>query len=171
VAGAAFGGPIFYGHQSGPKDEEPANHPGNIFWYQAKRVNEVFAAMDGRQRTAALVDGHSRPERASETVRLSGQKKGLPGIRLGELSRDQRDLVRKVMSDLLQPFRAVDAEESMRLVESQGFEDLHLAYFKQQDLGGDGVWDVWQIEGPQMLWYFRGEPHVHCWVHIRDARA
>jgi hypothetical protein len=171
VAGAAFGGPIFYGHQSGPKDEEPANHPGNIFWYQAKRVNEVFAAMDGRQRNAALVDGHSRPERASETVRLSGQKKGLPGIRLGELSRDQRDLVRKVMSDLLQPFRAVDAEESMRLVESQGFEDLHLAYFKQQDLGGDGVWDVWQIEGPQMLWYFRGEPHVHCWVHIRDARA
>ena len=171
VAGAAFGGPIFYGHQSGPKDEEPANHPGNIFWYQAKRVNEVFAAMDGRQRNAALVDGHSRPERASETVRLSGQKKGLPGIRLGELSRDQRDLVRKVMSDLLQPFRAVDAEESMRLVESQAFEDLHLAYFKQQDLGGDGVWDVWQIEGPQMLWYFRGEPHVHCWVHIRDARA
>jgi hypothetical protein len=171
VAGAAFGGPIFYGHQSGPKDEEPANHPGNIFWYQAKRVNEVFAAMDGRQRNAALVDGRSRPERASETVRLSGQKKGLPGIRLGELSRDQRDLVRKVMSDLLQPFRTVDAQESMRLVESQGFEDLHLAYFKQQDLGGDGVWDVWQIEGPQMLWYFRGEPHVHCWVHIRDARA
>jgi len=75
------------------------------------------------------------------------------------------------MSDLLRPFRAVDAEESMRLVESQGFEDLHLAYFKRQDLGGDGVWDVWQIEGPQMLWYFRGEPHVHCWVHIRDARA
>lgn len=171
VAGAAFGGPIFYGHQSGPKDEEPADHPGNVFWYQAKRVNEVFASMDGRQRTAALVNGRSRPERASETVRLTNQKKGLPGIRLGELSQDQRGLVRKVMADLLLPFRAVDAEESMRLVESQGLEDLHLAYFKQQDLGGDGVWDVWQIEGPQMLWYFRGEPHVHCWVHIRDARA
>jgi hypothetical protein len=65
----------------------------------------------------------------------------------------------------------VDAEESMRLVESKDFEDLHLACFMRQDLGGDGVWDVWQIEGPQMLWYFRGEPHVHCWVHIRDARA
>lgn len=171
VAGAAFGGPIFYGHQSGPKDEEPADHPGNVFWYQAKRVNEVFASMDGRHRAAALVNGRSRPERATETVRLTGQKKGLPGIRLGELSQDQRGLVRKVMADLLLPFRQVDAEESMRLVESQGFEDLHLAYFKQQDLGGDGVWDVWQIEGPQMLWYFRGEPHVHCWVHIRDARA
>ncbi len=109
---------------------------------KAKRMNAVFASMEGRQRSAALVDGHSQPERASDTVRLSGQK-NLPGIRLGELSREQRNLVRKVMSDLLLPFRSVDAEESMRLVESQGFEDLHLTYFKRQDLRGAGVWDVW----------------------------
>lgn len=169
VAGAAFGGPIFYGHQSGPKDEEPADHPGNVFWYQARRVNEVFQALDGKQQATALIDGRSRSERASETVKLTGKRTGLPGLRLGEVSRDQRDLVRKVMADLLQPFRAVDAEESMRLVDSQGLENLHIAYFKKQDLGNDGVWDVWQIEGPQMLWYFRGDPHVHCWVHIRDA--
>ncbi len=169
VAGAAFGGPIFYGHQSGPKDEEPADHPGNVFWYQARRVNEVFQALDGKQQATALIDGRSRSERASETVKLTGKRTGLPGLRLGEVSRDQRELVRKVMADLLQPFRAVDAEESMRLVDSQGLENLHIAYFKKQDLGNDGVWDVWQIEGPQMLWYFRGDPHVHCWVHIRDA--
>jgi hypothetical protein len=46
----------------------------------------------------------------------------------------------------------------MRLVESKDFEDIHLAPFKRQDLGGDGVCDVWQIEEPQMLWHFRGEP-------------
>jgi len=171
VAGAAFGGPIFYGHQAGPNDLEPADHPGNVFWYQARRVNEVFQALDGRQRAAALIDGHSRPERASQTVQLTGKRRDLPGLRLAELSADQRQLVRQVLADLLLPFRQVDAEESLRLVESQGFENLHLAYFKQQDLGGDGVWDVWQIEGPQMLWYFRGEPHVHCWVHIRDGAS
>ncbi|MBN8249917.1 MAG: twin-arginine translocation signal domain-containing protein, partial [Verrucomicrobia bacterium] len=33
VAGAAFGGPIFYGHQAGERDREPADHPGNVFWY------------------------------------------------------------------------------------------------------------------------------------------
>ena len=32
----------------------------------------------------------------------------------------------------------------------------------------DGVWDVWQIEGPNMVWFFRGEPHVHCWAHIKE---
>ena len=167
VAGAAFGGPIFYGHQSGPKDAEPADHAGNVFWFQARRVNEVFQALDGKQRETALIDGRSRSERATETVKLTGKRTGLPGLRLGDISRDQRELVRKAMVDLLQPFRAVDAEESMRLVDAQGLENLHIAYFKKQDVGNDGVWDVWQIEGPQMLWYFRGEPHVHCWVHIR----
>ncbi len=171
VAGAAFGGPIFYGHQAGPKDEEPADHPGNVFWYQAMRANELYRALDGKQRARALVDGRSRPERATETVRLSSKREGLPGLRAADMTADQRGLLRDVMRDLLRPFRRTDAEESMRLVESQGIENLHVAYFRQQDLGGDGVWDVWQVEGPRMLWYFRGEPHVHCWVHIRDARS
>lgn len=171
VAGAAFGGPIFYGHQAGPRDEEAPDHPGNVFWYQARRANDLFQALDGRQRAQALVDGRSRPERATETVRLTGKREGLPGLRAADMTADQRRLLRDVMGDLLRPFREVDAEESMRCVASQGWENLHVAYFKQQDLGGDGVWDVWQVEGPRMLWYFRGEPHVHCWVHIRDAQS
>ena len=171
VAGAAFGGPIFYGHQAGPNDEEKPDHPGNVFWYQARRVNELFQALDGKQRAQALVDTRSRPERATETVRLSGRREGLGGLAAADMTPDQRRLLRDVMGDLLRPFRQQDAEESLRLVESQGLENLHLTGFKKQDLGNDGVWDVWQIEGPQMLWYFRGEPHVHCWVHIRDAKA
>ena len=171
VAGTAFGGPIFYGHQSGPNDEEPADHPGNVFWYQARRANELFRALDGRQRATALLEGRSRPERATETVRLSGRRDGLPGLPASAMSPDQRGLLREVLRDLLLPFRKVDVDESLRCIESQGLENLHLAYFKGQDLGKDGVWDVWQIEGPQMLWYFRGDPHVHCWVHLRDAKA
>lgn len=31
----------------------------------------------------------------------------------------------------------------------------------------DGVWDVWQLEGPGMVWYFRGYPHVHTWVNVQ----
>lgn len=171
VAGAAFGGPIFYGHQAGEKDAEPADHPGNVFWYQAKRVNEVFQALDGRQREMALIDGRGRAEQATQTVKLTGKKTGLPGIRVGDLAKDQQGLVRTVMKDLLAPFRQPDAEEAMKLVQKQGLENLSLAYFKQQDVGNDGVWDVWQIEGPSMVWYFRGEPHVHCYVHIRDGVA
>ena len=26
------------------------------------------------------------------------------------------------------------------------------------------------IEGPSMVWYFRGQPHVHTWVNIRAPK-
>jgi len=165
VDGTAFGGPIFYGHAAGGANEKP-DHPGNAYWYQAKRANEVFQMLDGRQRDLALL-GDSRGEDGKETVKLTGKKTGLPGIPMNELSPDQRDHVRKVLADLLAPFRKEDAEESLRLVEAAGFEHLHMAFYKNEDIGKDGVWDVWQIEGPSMVWYFRGKPHVHCWAHIR----
>ncbi|HUG89852.1 MAG TPA: hypothetical protein VML55_03400 [Planctomycetaceae bacterium] len=41
--------------------------------------------------------------------------------------------------------------------------------YKNLDIGDAGGWDVWQIEGPATLWYFRGHPHVHTWVHIRES--
>jgi len=166
VEGAAFGGPIFYGHAAKSFNEKP-DHPGNIYWYQALRANEVFKMLNGKQRELALL-GESREEKGTDTVKLTGKKSGLPGIPMTELARDQKDLVRKVMADVLAPFRKADADEAMKLVEKNGFDNLHLAFYKNQDVGKDGVWDVWQIEGPAMLWYFRGDPHVHTWVHIRD---
>jgi uncharacterized protein DUF3500 len=165
VEGAAFGGPIFYGHAAQSFNEKP-NHPGNIYWYQALRANEVFQMLDGRQRGLALL-GDSREEQGTDTVKLTGKTTGLPGIPMTELSRDQKEHVRKVMADVLAPFRKADTKEAIKLVEANGFDHLHMAFYKNQDVGKDGVWDVWQIEGPAMLWYFRGDPHVHTWVHIR----
>ncbi len=170
VEGAAFGGPIFYGHQAGDDDVEAADHPGNAYWYQARRANEVFKMLDGKQRKLALLP-EPRPERGDDTVKLTGQKKGLPGIPMTELAADQKKLVRQVMADVLAPFRKTDAQEALKLVEANGFDSLHMAFFEGHDLGKDRVWDRWQIEGPAMLWYFRGSPHVHAWVHVRSAAA
>ncbi len=166
VAGAAFGGPIFYGHAA-TSFNEPADHPGNAYWYQAKRANQVFQMLDGKQRQLALLD-ESREEKGTETVKLTGKQTGLPGIPVSALSRDQKELVRKVMADVLAPFRKSDADEAMKLIEKNGFDHLHLSFYKKEDIGHDGVWDIWQIEGPAMLWYFRGAPHVHTWVHVRE---
>ena len=60
------------------------------------------------------------------------------------------------------------ADEALRLIEKNGFDNLSLAFYKQGDIGNDGVWDNWKLEGPSMVWYFRGAPHVHCWVHVRE---
>ena len=166
VEGTAFGGPIFYGHAAESFKEKP-HHPGNAYWYQAVRANAAFQMLDGRQRKMALL-GSAREEDGNETVRLTGKTEGLPGIPISEFTPDQKAEVRKIMNDLLAPFRPQDAKEAMKLVEQAGFDHLHMAFFQNHDLGKDGIWDVWQLEGPSMVWFFRGAPHVHAWINIRE---
>jgi hypothetical protein len=169
VDGAAFGGPIFYGHAAESFNEGP-EHKGNVYWHQALRANEVFKALDGRQQERALC-AEGRPEKHSDTVKLTGKKDGLDGIAFSDLTKDQQGLVEKVLADLLAPFRKKDAAEAMKFIKESGMDSLHMAFYKKGDIGSDKVWDVWQIEGPDMVWYFRGAPHVHCWANIRKPGA
>ncbi len=166
-ANAAFGGPIFYGHA--PKDTEDPAHPGNIYWQQAQQANAVFNALDGNQRAIALLEKAPNEDK----IKLQGKKGEFPGIPIGALSKDQKQLVQKVMTGLLAPYRPSDAKEAMRDIEANGgLDKIHLSFYKQEDLGADGVWDIWRLEGPALVWHFRGAPHVHTWVNIvKDAKA
>ena len=165
VEGAAFGGPIFYGHAA-KGFNEPADHAGNVYWYQAQRANAVFQMLDGKQREKALLD-RGREESGNDTVKLQGRGANIEGLAVADMSKDQREGVHAVMRDLLAPFRKEDADEALKFVTDAGFENLHMAFYKAGDIGRDGTWDVWQIEGPNMVWYFRGSPHVHVWVNIQ----
>ena len=164
VEGAAFGGPIFYGHAAGGFNET-AEHPGNAYWYQAQRANAVFQMLDGRQREKALLD-RGREEVGNDTVKLQGKKANIEGLAVADMTKDQREGVRGVLRDLLAPFRKEDADEALKVVDAAGFDNVHMAFYKGGDIGKDGVWDVWQLEGPNMVWHFRGSPHVHVWVNI-----
>jgi len=165
IQGAAFGGPIFYGHSSMSFNEAP-DHPKNVYWYQAKRANEVFHALNGKQRDVALL-GDPREEKGTDTVALKKRGDRIPGLPVSEMTRDQKELVEKVLGDLLQPFRKKDADEAMKYIRgNNGVEGLTMSFYKNLDIGNDGVWDVWQLESPNMLWYFRGAPHVHTWVNV-----
>ncbi len=158
---AAFGGPIFYGHAV--HETEDANHAGNIYWQQSQKANAVFTALDGKQRGLALLD--KAP--AESKINLQGAGGVFPGIAIGELSHDQKALVHATMRDLLSPYRPSDADEAMRDIGANGgLDKIHLSFYKQDDLGGDGVWDIWRLEGPALVWHFRGAPHVHTWVNI-----
>ena len=168
MAGKAFGGPIFYGHAAAGFNES-AEHKGNAYWYQAQSANNVFEMLDGKQREAALVEKEA-PDNAT-TIQLKRQAGDLPGLAVADMTADQKTAVRGVLNDLLMPFREVDRTESMKLVEKAGFDDLHLTFYKEGDIGNDGVWDNWRLEGPHMVWYFRGAPHVHTWVHISDPET
>jgi hypothetical protein len=167
VAGAAFGGPIFYGHAAKGFNEAP-DHKGNAYWYQAQQANAVYQVLDGKQREKALCE-KGRAEQGTDTVKLADKPDQIDGILVSDLAKDQQGLVDKVLADLLAPFRKQDAAEAMKLIKHHGLDTLRMAFYKQGDLGNDQVWDVWQLESPNMVWHFRGSPHVHCWVNIREA--
>ena len=77
------------------------------------------------------------------------------------------------MQALLSPYRPSDAKEVMKdIAANGGLDKIHLSFYKQDDLGHDGVWDIWRLEGPALVWHFRGAPHVHTWVNIaKDAAS
>ena len=63
---------------------------------------------------------------------------------------------------------SIDAKVATTLWISSQSSECRLAFFKEGDLGDDGVWDIWRLEGPSFVWHFRGTPHVHVWVNVAD---
>ena len=160
----AFGGPIFYGHAASGATEKP-DHPGNVFWQQALAANRVHEMLDGRQRKLAEVS--SSP--SENKVGFQGAEGEFPGIPVAELSADQKAQVQKTLQKLIEPYRQCDRDEVAACLKSQGgLDKCHLAFYTDRDLGDDRVWDNWRLEGPSFVWYFRGAPHVHVWVHVAD---
>jgi hypothetical protein len=165
--GTAFGGPIVYGHGAG--DSKPGL-PGNVFYYQTLKANEVFKSLDGKQREKALVD--RAPAENAVTIRGADAIGKFPGIAVSELSSDQKALVEKVMKDLLAPYREADVKEAVGcLTAGGGIDKIHMAFYQQGDIGDDEVWDIWRIEGPSFVCHFRGSPHVHAYINIASTKS
>jgi hypothetical protein len=159
-----WGGPIFHGHAASGFNER-VHHPGNIFWHQALEANKVYQVLSGKQQEKALVA--RRPAEAAVSFR--GKDGKFPGIPVTELSRDQKEAVQKVLMSLLDPYRKEDRDEIEACLKKQGgLEKCSLAFYKDGDLGDDGEWDNWRLEGPSFVWYFRGTPHVHIWINVAD---
>lgn len=160
----AFGGPIFYGHAASGFNEK-VDHPGNVYWHQALKANALYQMLDGKQREAALIA--EAPKEREVHFRAKGA--ALPGIPAADLSKDQKEHLQKVLDTLLEPYRPTDREEAVRCLKALGgLDKCSLAFYKSGDLGNDGVWDIWRLEGPGFVWHFRGTPHVHVWVNIAD---
>ncbi|TWU15262.1 DUF3500 domain-containing protein [Allorhodopirellula heiligendammensis] len=158
----AFGGPIFYGHA--PDDQEDAAHTGNVFWSQAVAANGMYKMLDGRQQAAAQVQKTPR----EQLVGFRDQA-DLPGLPVSDMSSDQREHLQGVLKTLIEPYRHSDQDEVVACLKAQGGLDAcRLMYFTDHDIGKDGVWDNWRLEGPSFVWHYRGAPHVHVWVNVAD---
>jgi hypothetical protein len=167
--GGGFGGrPIFYGN-FGEKFRETKDHPGNPYWYQGLAFNRFLKTLDGSQRQKILVDIRPRSEKPELVIKK--KEANFPGMPVSNLSKDQQEELKTSMKEMLAMFRSGDVTASMDSIhKSSIFDQLHIStYGGKFDIGGDGVYDTFQIEGPDMVWYFRGQPHIHCYLHIKDS--
>lgn len=161
----AFGGPILYGHAADDEYYEEANHPGNVFWHQAQAANDLYKMLDGKTQAQALL-----PEAPDEsTIAFQGQGGKFAGVPIKSLSPDQKAHMQEVLKKLIEPYRQSDRDEVVACLKAQGgLDECSLAFYKADDLGGDGIWDNWRVEGPAFVWHYRGAPHVHVWIHVAD---
>lgn len=157
----AFGGPIFLGHEGASKNAlDPAS---NVFWYQAIAATEFFEHLTDDQQRAAM--RQQRPREGDISFRPAQPASGLP---ISQLSESQKPLFEQFVARLVEPFREADAARFWKCFDVQGGSDrCRISFFSE---GGqlDGVWRCWQIDGPSLLWYFRGTPHIHIWIHVAD---
>ncbi len=171
--GQGFGGaPIFYGHYPHSEENmrenfnEQKDHPGNLYWYQGRIFNEFVQGLAAVQQEQGLVTGDPRSESPEAVIAKTDSAAGLD---CSTLSADQKQLLLTTMKRMLAMFRADDANATISDIERRGIVDrLHVSWYQgKYDIGSDGVWDTWQIEGPDLVWYFRGQPHIHCYFHLR----
>jgi len=162
--GVAWGGPMYYGHSPNGYSN------GNVFYYQTKKVLEVFDVLDEKQRAKAIVVGSPGEQADSVKFRKAGQPN--PGIALADLSSDQKGLVEEVMRTILSPYRKEDADEVMSIVKaSGGMDKVHLAFYRDKGAKEEDRWHFWRLEGPGFVWNYRVLPHVHCYVNIAVQKA
>lgn len=160
----AFGGPIFYGHA--PADNEDPKHTDNVFWHQAVAANDLYKMLDGRQRKQSQV---ARTP-SEKSVAFRGKDGSFTGLPVADMSADQKEHMQSVLQTLVEPYRQSDRDEAMACLSSQGGIDAcHLSFYTDKDIGNDGIWDNWRLEGPSFVWHYRGAPHVHVWVNIADS--
>src|SRR5262245_26620479 len=161
--GAAFGGPIYYGHTPN------GYHPSNVFAYQTQQVMKAYDALDEKQRKEALVTVGT-PGEGAKSVQLKKDAKH-PGIAYSALSGDQKELVEMVMKAVLSPFRQQDGAEVVTIIKQMGgMEKVHLAFYSEEwentKTNEKQPWSFWRLEGPGFIWNFRVLPHVHTFVNI-----
>jgi hypothetical protein len=157
--GAAFGGPLYYGHSPNGYSEK------NCFYYQTKSVLGLFDALSDEQRKQAVLGGTPGEQEPSVRFRPPGEAK--PGLGFDALTKDQHKLIDRVMREILSPFRKEDADEVMDIVKANGgLDTIHLAFYKDGQMNDKQPWHFWRLEGPGFVWNYRVLPHVHTYVNV-----
>jgi len=160
VEGAAFGGPQVYGDQRG---NEVVGLPGNVYRDQFLLGQRILQNLDDGRRKLAVIE-----EAPVQTkIELPGRHRSLAGIPVAELTGEDKDMVRQLVKRVLATYPSEDVSfASECLAANGGIDALHLSYYQHGEDGDIPEGQVFRLEGPAAVLYFRGYPHVHAFINV-----
>jgi len=158
--GVAFGGPQVYGDQRG---DERAGLPGNLYRYQFEVGQRLFRSLDpGQQREALLETAPIQTQ-----IELQGRAGSFPGTPVAGLSPASQSIVRELVDGILSTYPALDVAYAGECLERNGgLGALSLSYYADGEVEHSGELQIFRLEGPAAVFYFRGAPHVHAFVNV-----
>ena len=160
----AFGGPLYYGHS-------PSGYARtNVFFDQTKAVTERLRRARREAAKVAVMPGKWKDEHG--TIQPPKKDAAVPGLCFADMTRDQKELVEKVMKELVSPYRKEDGDEVMEIIKANGgMEKINLAFYQEGKNTDKEPWTYWRLEGPGFVWSFRALPHIHTFVYINGKLA
>lgn len=164
--GAAFGGPQVYGDQRG---NNSAGLPGNVYRGQYLIAQRLLRNLDDGQKKLAVIE--KAPVQTQ--IELQGKHGVFPGIPVAELAPNNKAVARELVESILSTYPTDDVAYARECLEANGGLDaLCLSYYQHGEGGAIPEAQVFRLEGPAAVFYFRGFPHVHAFVNIAmDADA
>jgi hypothetical protein len=158
--GAAFGGPQVYGDQRGDGD---AGLPGNLYRDQFVIAQRLLRSLDsGRWKQAVVEEAPVQTK-----IELQGRHGTFSGIPVAELGAEGKTLARQLVERILSTYPPSDVAYARECLEANGgLEALWLSYYQHGEDGDIPEGQVFRLEGPSAVFYFRGHPHVHAFVNV-----
>jgi hypothetical protein len=162
--GTAFGGPQVYGDQRG---NDRHGLPGNVFRYQMQTAHDLITGLTPAQRSAIRV-AQAPPQTCIAVQGRDGRFDGLP---VADLPIQSRRQAQAVVTGILDNYGAEGAAYAWECLHRNGGVDgLYFADYDVDFAGGrhagDNPSQIFRLEGPSAVFYFRGEPHVHAFVSV-----
>jgi hypothetical protein len=158
--GVAFGGPQVYGDQRG---NNRVGLPGNLYREQFLTGQQILARLDSGRRKLALIE-----EAPVQTqIEHQGRHGTFAGIPVAELSPECKVLARDLVERIFSTYPASDAAYARECLNANGGVDaLYLSYYQHGEDGDIPEAQVFRLEGPAAVFYFRGYPHVHAFLNV-----
>lgn len=158
--GAAFGGPQVYGDQRG---NEIAGLPGNLYRDQFLAFERLLRSLDdGRRKQARL---EAAP--VQTMIELRGRRASQAGLRAAELPPAGKAMLGELVLGILSIYPPADVAYARECLAANGGTDaLFLSHYAHGEDGEIPEGQVFRLEGPAAVFYFRGYPHVHAFVNV-----